>query len=393
MELAPRLKNIPPYLFATLDKAKAEEESKGRKILSLAIGDPVESTPQEVIDALTEAAKDPANHRYSPYAGIKEFRKAVSDWYGERFGVKLDPDKETLTLIGSKEGIAHIFFAYVGRGDLALIPDPGYPVYRTSALMADGEAFDVPLLEKNGFLPELNKIPEDAARRAKIFFLGYPNNPTAAIAPIEFLKEAVQFCRKYDILLCYDNAYSEVTYDGYVAPSVLEVPGAKDIAVEFNSLSKPYNMTGWRLGYAVGNEKAIEALGIVKNNIDSSAFIAVQRAGVFALKNGRKFTAKNNEIYRKRRDVLVETLRSLGWKIDAPKGTFYLWVRVPKDFTSAGFASFLLKEAGVMVAPGLGYGKEGEGYVRFSITVKDDVLHAACEQIKKACQAKSLVHA
>lgn len=390
METASRLQRIPPYLFAQIDKVREEEEKKGKKIYSLAIGDPVEGTPPELIRVLSDAAKKPENHRYPPYAGRRNFREAVSEWYKTRFNVQLDPDQEVLTLIGSKEGIAHIFLAFVGPGDLALIPDPGYPVYKTAVWMADGEPYPVPLYEKNGFLPELGKIPPEVARKSKILFLGYPNNPTAAIAPKEFLKEAVDFCKKNDILLCYDNAYSEVTFDGYVAPSVLEIPGAKDIAVEFNSLSKPYNMTGWRLGYAVGNAKAIAALGIIKNNVDSSVFPAVQETGIYALKHGLPWIKEMNKIYAKRRDLLVGTLNKLGWKVEAPKGTFYLWVRVPKGYTSADFVSFLLKEAGALTAPGSGYGEHGEGYIRFSITVKDDVLAEACNHIETACRSKSL---
>ena len=393
MELAARMKKIPPYLFAQLDKAKQEEENKGRKIYSLSIGDPCETTPPDIIEALHTAAKKPENHRYPPYAGNLSFREAVAAWYAERFGVKADPKSEILALIGSKEGIAHIVPAFVGPGDLALIPDPGYPVYKTAALMADGEPYMVPLLAKNGFLPDLAAIPNDVAKRAKLIFLGYPNNPTAAIAGLDFLKEAVDFCIKHDILLCYDNAYSEVTYDGYVAPSILQVPRSKEIAVEFNSLSKPYNMTGWRIGYAIGNAKAIDALGIVKNNIDSSLFSAVQDAGIHALKHGAKWIKETNEIYRKRRDKLVGTLNGLGWKIEAPKGTFYLWVPVPEGYTSTKFTEFLLKEAGVMTAPGLGYGEHGDGYVRFSVTVKDDVLAEACAKIEAACRSKNLAGA
>lgn len=393
MEVASRLKKIPPYLFAELDKVREEEEKKGRKIISLAIGDPVEATPPEVISALAKSAALPENHRYPPYEGRRSFREAVSEWYKKRFSVTVDPEKEILALIGSKEGIAHIFLAFVSPGDITLIPDPGYPVYKTGTLMAEGEPATIPLFEKDGFLPDLTKIPTQTADRAKILFLGYPNNPTAAVASLEFLKEAVAFCKKHDILLCYDNAYSDVTFDGYVAPSILEVPGAKEVAIEFNSLSKPYNMTGWRLGYALGNAKAINALGIVKNNIDSSIFPAVQDAGIYALKNCANWTKKFNEIYRARRDKLVKTLNELGWNITAPKGTFYLWIRVPKGYTSASFTAFLLKEAGVMVAPGSGYGEHGEGYVRFSITVKDEALEKACAQIQNACRSKSVVMA
>lgn len=392
MEVAKRLKKIPPYLFAQLDKAREEEQKKGRTIYNLAIGDPVEPTPAEIIEVLSSAARVPENHRYASYAGRLSLRKAVAEWYKKRFGVALDPEKEVLALIGSKEGIAHIFLAFVSPGDIALIPDPGYPVYKSATLMAEGEPYAVPLYEKNGFLPELARIPEAVARRATIFFLGYPNNPTAAVATLDFLKEAVAFCKKYDILLCYDNAYSEVTYDGFVAPSVLEVPGAKEVAMEFNSLSKPYSMTGWRIGYAVGNAKAIEALGIVKNNIDSGIFGAVQEAGIYALKHGESWVEEHNRIYVKRRDLLVGTLNRLGWKISPPRGTFYLWVRVPKDFTAWDFAAFLLKEAGVMVAPGPGYGQHGEGYVRFSITVKDEELSKACLGVEEACRTKNLMH-
>ncbi len=388
MELAPRMKKIPPYLFANLDKAREEEEKKGEKICNLAIGDPVEPTPPEMVEFLAHSVGKGENHRYSPYAGILSFRSAVADWYRERFNVSLDSEKEVLALIGSKEGIAHIFLAFVGTGDTALIPDPGYPVYRTAALMADGEPYPVPLLEKNDFLPDFGKIPEETARRSKILFLGYPNNPTAAAASLDFLKEAVEYCRKRDILLCYDNAYSEITYDGFVAPSILQVPRAKEVAVEFNSFSKPYNITGWRLGCAVGNQKAVEALGVVKNNIDSSVFMAIQEAGIFALKNGKKWIQKTVEIHRRRRDFLVETLRTAGFQISSPKGTFYLWVKTPRGFSSADFSTFLLKEAKVLAAPGSGYGEFGEGYVRFSTTVKDELFEKACGKIKEACREK-----
>ncbi len=352
-------------------------------VISLGIGDPDLPTPDFVVEALVRAVRDPSTHRYPPYEGTAAFRRAVAAYYEERFGVGLDPDREVMALIGSKEGLAHMVWAVVDRGDAALVSDPGYPVYGIHTLLAGGEVIPLPLTADNGFLPDLDAVPAADRRRATVMFLCYPNNPTAGTADLEFFSRAVGFARENDILLVHDSAYVEITYDDYTAPSVLQVEGAKEVAVEFGSLSKPFNMTGWRLGYVVGNAEAIRALGVIKTNTDSGQFQAVQRAGVEALTNpaSRDFIEQMRRVYRRRRDATVETLRKLGCPVTAPRGSFYVWAPVPEGFTSAGFAAEVLDRVGVIVTPGSAYGTQGEGYFRISLTLPDERLEEALRRL------------
>lgn len=383
VQKAKRIGEIPPYLFAEIDRKREEARARGVDVIDLGIGDPDKPTPPHIVERLCREAKNPAWHRYPSYLGSMDFRRAVAAWYSRRFGVELDPVGEVMTLIGSKEGIAHIVWAYVDPGDIALIPDPGYPVYKTHTLLAGGHPYLMPLLPDNGFLPDLTRIPEDVARKAKIMFLNYPNNPTAAVADLAFFEEAVAFCRRHDILLCHDAAYTETTYDGYVAPSILQVPGAKDIAVEFHSLSKPFNMTGWRLGFVVGNREAVAGLGIIKTNTDSGQFTAIQMAGIAALEEtSQSFFAEMRAIYTRRRDLMVDALQRIGIDVAKPRATFYIWAPVPPGYTSAGFTAAMLDQAGVIVAPGNGYGENGEGFFRISLTTPDDRLQEAVNRIK-----------
>jgi LL-diaminopimelate aminotransferase len=382
---AERIATVPPYLFAEIDKKKAAAIAKGVDVISLGIGDPDMPTPSFVIAKMKDAVENPKWHQYPDYDGSLAFRTAACQFYKKRFGVEFDPKTEALALIGSKEGLAHIIWAYIDAGDIALVPDPAYPVYKTHTGLAGGTAYTMPLTQENSFLPDLKAIPEDVARKAKLMFINYPNNPTGAVATLDFYKEAVDFCRKHDILLVSDNAYSEMTYDGYKAPSVFDVPGAKDVAVEFWSLSKPFNMTGWRIAFVVGNQDAIGALGIIKTNTDSGQFTAVQEAAIEALTNPKadEFIAEMNAIYTRRRDIAVEGLRAIGLDAQPMKGSFYLWLQVPAGHTSTSFAGLLLDEAGVVVTPGSAYGKYGEGYVRLSLCLKEDRLKEAIGRIQK----------
>ena len=379
MKISERLEKIPPYLFAEIDRKIAEAKAKGYDIISLSIGDPDTPTLAPVVEEMHRAIDNPANHDYPPYNGTAQFRNAAADWMKQRFGVELNPDTEILANIGSKEAIAHIFFAYVDKGDYTLVPDPGYPVYHNATVFAGGTPYAMPLLEENGFLPDFDKIPEDIAKKSKLMFLNYPNNPTGAVADLDFWKKAVDFCKKYDILLCSDMAYSEMTYDGYKAPSVLQVEGGKDVAIEFYSHSKSYNMTGWRVGFVCGNSDAVKALGTIKNNIDSGTFKAIQQAASAAFTIDRAYIENLNKMYQERRDVMEKGLKELGWDIKPSKATFYIWIPTPNKMPSEEFATLLLEKAHVVVPPGIGYGKCGEGYVRLALT-KD------CETIKKALQ-------
>lgn len=383
MERAERIKKIPPYLFAQIDKKISELKSKGIDVISLGIGDPDLPTPPNIIEAMKKAVEVKEYHRYPDYEGSLEFREAVSTYYKNRFNVSLDPKSEVMALIGSKEGIAHIFLAFVNPGDYVLIPDPAYPVYKTAAIFAGGIPYTMPLLEENNFLPDFSKIDEEILKKAKLMFLCYPNNPTGAVANEEFFMEAIELAKKYDIILCHDSAYAEITYDGYKAPSILSFPGAKDIAVEFGSLSKPYRMTGWRIGYAVGNSEIIQGLGIIKTNVDSGQFTAIQKAGIEALLGPQDSIKEMNDIFKKRRDLVVNTLREIGIDVKSPKATFYIWVKVPEGYTSASFAEKLIEQAAVVVTPGSAYGEYGEGYVRISLTTPDHRLMEAMERIKK----------
>jgi LL-diaminopimelate aminotransferase len=384
MKIAQRIQTIPPYLFAEIDKKKEEAIKRGVDIINLGIGDPDQPTPNNIIEKLRESVKDSRTHHYPPYQGTTEFRQAVVSWYKNRFRVNLDPEQEVMALIGSKEGIAHIFLAFIDPGDFSLIPDPGYPVYKTGTLFANGFPYIMPLLEENDFLPNLEEIDEEVAQRAKLMFINYPNNPTAAVANKDFFEKVVRFAKKYDILVCHDFAYSEMTFDGYKTSSFLEIEGAKDVGIEFHSLSKTYNMTGWRLGFAVGNKDAISALSIIKTNIDSGAFKAIQEAGVEALTGPQDNIEKMNEIYTRRRDVIINGLNKLGWNLKPTKATFYIWIPTLKNINSVDFANLLLEKTGIIVTPGIGYGEYGEGFVRIALTVEEKRLEEAIERLKKS---------
>lgn len=362
---AERMGALPPYLFARIDEMKAKKIKAGVDVIDLGVGDPDLPTPSHVVDELCRAARDPAHHHYPSYAGMPEFREAVARWYMRRFGVELDPLTQVLALMGSKDGIAHIPEAFVNPGDFVLAPSPGYPVYRTSTLFAEGRVHEMPLSAENHFIPVLDDIPRKVADSARIMFLNYPNNPTSAVTRQGFFEEAVEFAREHDIIIVHDNAYSEIAYDGYRAPSFLETDGAMDVAIEMHSLSKTYNMTGWRIGMAVGNGTILSGLGRVKTNVDSGVFDAVQMAGICALSGSDECVQEACRIYQERRDVLVGGLRKLGFLIDTPKATFYVWMPVEDCMA---FATRMLDEAGIVVTPGIGFGSGGAGYVRFALT-------------------------
>lgn len=382
IQRAERLTQLPPYLFAEIDKMKAEAKARGVDIINLGIGDPDQPTPPHIIRALNRAAENPANHQYPSYEGLLEFRQTVAQWYQNRFKVNLDPEKEVLSLIGSKEGIGHIPLAFVNPGDIVLVPDPGYPVYQAGTVLAGGIPYTMPLLEENGFLPDLERIPEDVRQKAKLMYLNSPNNPTSAVAPLEYFKKIVDFARRYNILVCHDAPYSEIYYDGNPPPSFMEAPGAKEVGVEFHSLSKTFNMTGWRIGFVVGHPEILAGLGAVKTNLDSGIFQAIQYAGIEALTGSQECVAQMRKMYQERRDVLIDGLQRLGLKVNKPQATFYVWVSVPKGFTSTGFTAHLLKNAGIVTTPGNGFGQYGEGYIRMTITVGVDRLKEAVERMK-----------
>jgi LL-diaminopimelate aminotransferase len=382
VRIAKRIETLPPYLFAELDRKLEAKRAQGVDVISLGVGDPDLPTPDHIVEAMREAVRDPSTHRYPSYYGSLEFRTAVAAWYGRRFGVELDPETEVMALIGSKEGIGHIALAFVDPGDEALIPDPGYPVYGVSTRLAGGTPTSLPMTADSGFLPDLAAAP--VSDRTKTIWLNFPSNPTAAVADVPTFEHAVAFARDHDLLLLHDAAYSEITFDGYVAPSVLQVPGGKDVALEFGSASKFYNMTGWRIGWAAGSAAAIRALGIVKTNLDSGQFTAIQRAAIAALQGPADHLDQLRATYQRRRDLVVETLNGLGWDLKAPLGSCYVWVPVPDGDMSMSFSDRLLEVAGVFVAPGSGYGGGGEGYVRFSLTVPDERLAEAMERLGRA---------
>ena len=380
---AKRMSSLPPYLFAEIDARKEEARKRGVDVIDLGVGDPDLPTPSHIVEAICHAAKDPANHRYPSYEGMLSFREAVATWYKKIKGVSLDAEDEVLTLIGSKEGIAHSTFAFLDAGDIALVPDPAYPVYRNATILANGIPYSIPLLEENEFTPNLEAIDEKVAKKAKIMFLNYPNNPTAGVVEKSFFAKVKDFAIDNNILILHDNPYSELTFDGYESPSFLAVDSAKDVGIEFNTLSKTYNMTGWRIGYAVGNPEILRGLGKIKTNVDSGTFQAVQIAGIAALTGPQECVRRNVEIYKERRDILVEGLRSAGLKVKKPKATFYVWTRVPKEFTSIQFSMMMLERAGVVVTPGIGFGAQGEGFIRFSLCVAAERVKEACERIKR----------
>lgn len=382
MQPSTRLSQIPPYLFAELDKKIDAAKAQGRDIINLGIGDPDLPTPRPIVEAMHASIDDPATHNYPPYRGTMDFRKAVAEWMKKRFDVSINASTEAMSLIGSKEGIAHLIMAYVEPGDVVLAPSPGYPVYHNFTILSGGEPYTLPLSAENEFLPDYSKIPVDIAKRAKLLFLNYPNNPTGAIASERFMMETIAFCKANNILLCHDNAYSEMTFDGYRAPSFLSVPGAKDICIEMFSLSKMFNMTGWRVGFAVGNQQAIDALGVIKNNCDSGVFKAVQQAAIEGLNRSDELLANLNTIYAKRRDIFVNGLNEMGWNFTANVATFYLWIPVPVGFTDAQFAEYLLENCDIVVAPGSGYGSAGAGFFRVALTQNDSRVQEAISRMK-----------
>lgn len=384
IEVATRIKTLPPYLFAAIDKMKQEALARGVDIINLGIGDPDLPTPTPIIESLALAAKNPKHHQYPSYEGMLSFRKAVADWYRRRFNVTLDPAHEVLTLIGSKEGIGHVHLAFVDPGDIVLVPSPGYPVYPVGTSFCGGVSHIMPLTKANGFLPDLTAIPKDVAKKAKLMWLNSPNNPTSVIMSTDYFKRVVEFAQEHQIIVCHDAAYSEIFYDGKRPASFLEVDGAKDVGVEFHSLSKTYNMTGWRLGFAVGNKDVLAGLGRVKSQLDSGVFEAIQAAGITALGLDDSVTDGLRTIYQERRDTLVPGLKKLGLEVDPPPAAFYIWVTVPKGYTSASFTAHLLEKAGIVTTPGNGFGTPGEGYIRMTVCTTKERLAEAVERIKKA---------
>ncbi len=387
-ELTDRLKQLPPYLYARIDRIKQEEIKKGRKLIALGIGDPDLPTPNFIIEKLAEASKHPSNHQYPPYEGILEFRRAVARWYLKRFGVTLDPEKEVLALIGSKEGIAHIPLAFVNPGEATLVPDPGYPVYGTATSFAGGIPLYFQLRESNHYLPDFSELEAQVDKshrqnqRVRLLFLNYPNNPTAATASLEFFKKVVAFAHKHGIIVCHDNAYSELFFDGKKQPSFLEVPGAKEVGCEFHSLSKTFNMTGWRIGFAVGNAQVLEGLRQVKTNIDSGVFNACQEAGIAALDHSEPFCSELRLIYQKRRDILVPALLEAGLSCEKPEATFYVWAKLPQGVKSEDYVLDLIQKKGIVATPGNGFGPAGEGYVRFTLCSDASLLKQVAQVLK-----------
>ncbi|MBI2863293.1 MAG: LL-diaminopimelate aminotransferase [Chloroflexi bacterium] len=381
MRTANRISKLPPYLFAEVTKKIARKRAEGHDVISLAIGDPDIPTPAHIVEGLCRAARDPVNHRYPESDGLPEFRRAIAEWYETRFGLTFDPDKEVLPLIGSKEGIGHIALCFIDPGDVAIVPDPGYPVYSIGTMFAGGESYFMPLVEENDFLPDLAAIPIGVASRAKLLWINYPNNPTGAVAGLEFFERVAHFAKKWDLVVCHDGPYSEVAYDGYRPVSFLQAAGARDVGIEFHSLSKTYNMTGFRVAMAVGNPVAIDALMRVKSNLDSGIFQAVQQAAITALQGPQDCIAEHNAIYQRRRDRVVEVLTKLGLRVRPPKASLYVWAKVPAGLSSIDFASQVLEATNVFVTPGIGYGSSGEGYVRISLTTPDDRIDEAMRRI------------
>jgi LL-diaminopimelate aminotransferase len=378
-----RINALPPYLFAAIDEARDQMIAAGVDVIDLGVGDPDLPTPAHIVEAIKEAVCNPETHHYPSYAGMLEFRKAAAEWCKKYKGIELDPATEVLSLIGSKEAVAHIPIAFVNPGDVVLYTDPGYPVYKIGTLFAGGEPYPLPLKVENKFLPDLDAIPEDVLKKAKLFFFNYPNNPTAATADMKFFNKVVKFCKKHDIIAVHDNAYSQMTYDGYESPSFLTAKGAMDIGIELYSHSKTYNMTGWRLGFAVGNKDLIQGLGKVKSNVDSGVFDAIQIAGIAALRSSQTYVEETNKIYEERRNALIKGLKAMGLEVKPPKATFYVWAPVPEGFTSISFTKLLLEEAGIVATPGIGFGDAGEGYIRFALTKPVERIKEAVERMKK----------
>jgi LL-diaminopimelate aminotransferase len=381
MELAKRLDRLPPYLFVEINQKIAELKARGEDVISFAMGDPDLATPSHIIECICQAARDPANHRYPETAGLSELRRAIAEWYERRFGVSLDADREVLPLIGSKEGIGHIALCFIEPGDIALVPDPGYPPYSLGTTLAGGEPYFMTLQEQNDFLPDFGAIPAEVADKAKLMWLNYPNNPTGAVADLDFFEEAVRFAQQHDLAICHDAPYTEVAFDGYKPPSFMQTPGAKKIGVEFHSLSKTHHMTGWRAGMLVGNADMINALFKVKSNLDTGIPRAIQYAAMEALRGSQEHIAERNSIFQRRRDKLLKVLNEIGLKAKIPRATFYIWAKIPQEYTSIDFTKKLLDEAKIAVTPGIGYGQEGEGYIRFSLTISDDRLEQGISRL------------
>jgi LL-diaminopimelate aminotransferase len=378
-----RINELPPYLFAEIDRRKREAMARGIDLIDLGIGDPDIPTPTAVVETLIESASKPPNHRYPNSSGLPQFRQAVANWYQTRFNVKLDPGTEVVSLIGSKEGIGNMAVAFVDPEDTVLVASPCYPVYHIGTAFNGGKNYLLPLKKENHFLPDLDSVPADIAKQAKLLWINYPNNPTAAVADKDFFKQVVEFANKYNVIVCHDAAYTEMGYDGYRPMSFLEVEGAKEVGIEFHSLSKTFNMTGWRIGMAVGNPDLVGGLAQAKSNLDSGIFQAVQEAGIEALKLGDKIVEPSRKIYQERRDILVNGLRAVGLECEKPRATFYVWVCTPKGFSSAEFTAKLLEEAGVVTTPGNGFGEAGEGYVRFTVCVDKERLKEVAERIRQ----------
>ncbi len=382
MRTSNRIAKLPPYLFVEISRKIAAKRAQGVDVITLAIGDPDIPTPAHIVDALVAAAKDPANHRYPESEGLPDLRKAIAEWYEGRFGLSFDPNKEVLPLIGSKEGIGHMALCLIDPGDVALVPDPGYPVYSIGTMFAGGEVYYLPLKEGNGWLPDLEAIPPTVAQKARVLWINYPNNPTAAVAELDFFERVAHFAQRYDIAVCHDGPYSEVAYDGYHPVSFLQAPGAREVGVEFHSLSKTFNMTGWRIGMVVGNPVLVDALMRVKSNLDSGIPQAIQLAAIAALRGPQDCIPEHNAIYQRRRDQLVAALRRLGLEVTPPQASLYLWAKAPPGFTSAEYAALLLEELAIVVTPGLGYGPSGEGYIRLSLTTPDNRIEEAIRRLE-----------
>ncbi|HZH84235.1 MAG TPA: LL-diaminopimelate aminotransferase [Phototrophicaceae bacterium] len=380
---AKRINELPPYLFAEIDRRKREALSRGVDLIDLGIGDPDIPTPSVIVEKLMESASKPVNHRYPNSSGMAEFREAVAQWYKARFNVNLDSTKEVVSLIGSKEGIGNMAVAFVDPGDVVLVASPCYPVYHIGTAFSGGKNYFLPLKKEHAFLPDLEAIPSEIARQAKLLWINYPNNPTAAVADKTFFERVVEFANEYNVIVCHDAAYTEMGYDGYRPMSFLQVEGAREVGIEFHSLSKTFNMTGWRVGMAVGNPELVTGLAQAKSNLDSGIFQAIQEAGIEALRLGDRIVEPSRKIYQERRDVLVDGLRAVGLDCEKPRATFYVWVSCPKGLSSAAFTTKLLEEAGVVTTPGNGFGEAGEGYVRFTVCVDKERLREVAERIRR----------
>jgi len=382
-KLSKKVNSLPPYLFLEIDKAKRKARAEGRDIIDLGIGDPDKPTPKYIIEALYQASQEPANHRYALDQGMPALRRAIQGWYKRRFNVNLDPESEILPLIGSKEGIAHLPLAFLDNGDYSLIPDPCYPPYKGGTILSGGKPFLMPLLSENDFLPDLKKIPANIRKSAKLIYVNYPNNPTSAVANKDFYRTLIDFARKNKLIIVSDLAYSEMYYDNQKPISILELDGAKDVAIEFHSLSKTYNMTGWRIGWACGDAGLVASLAKVKSNIDSGIFSAIQFAGIAALEGPLEHINQMCALYKERRDILVDGLNSLGYFVQRPKATFYVWIKIPVKSSSIEFASHILDKADIVVTPGIGFGKYGEGYIRMALTVPKERIKEALVRLER----------